>query len=82
MKHSPKNPREVDSLFRPIATDVRQTGSHRTYKFADGGILTVTQHTGEFGPKARRQIARLAVYYGLLTSGILVLLVVAGRMIA
>ena len=82
MKHSPKNPREVDSLFSPIATNIRQCGSHRTYKFSDGGILTVSQHAGEFGPKARRQIARLAVYYGLLTSGILVLLVVAGRMIA
>ena len=82
MKRAPVNPREVDSLFRPIATDVRQTGSHRTYRFDDGGILTVAQHAGEFGPKTRRQIARLAMYYGLL-GGILVLLVIAaGRMIA
>ena len=82
MKHSPKNPREVVSLFSPIATNIRQCGSHRTYKFSDGGILTVSQHAGEFGPKTHRQIARLAVYYGLL-GGILVLLVIAaGRMIA
>lgn len=76
MKHAPKNPREADRLFRPIAVEVRQNGtSHRVYKFADGGMLTVAQHPGEFGPKTKRQIYRLAMYYGLLAFVILALVV-------
>ena len=79
-KHAPRNPRETDSLFAPIAVSIRQNGtSHRVYKFADGGMLTVAQHTGEFGPKTRRQILRLAVFYGLLA---LVILAVMVRVIA
>jgi len=75
-KHAPRTPREADNLFRPIAVEVRQNGtSHRVYKFADGGMLTVSQHVGEFGPKTRRQIYRLAVFYGLLALVILALVV-------
>jgi len=79
MKRSPRNPREADSLFRKIAISITQSGSHRTYRFADGGMLTVAQHNGGFGPKTRRQIERLAVFYGLLA---LIILAVVVRVIA
>ena len=82
MKHPPRNPREADNLFRPIATSTRQSGSHRTYVFPDGGILTVSQHAGEFGPKTKRQLYRLAVYYGLLAIVLVVAASVIGGMIA
>jgi len=42
-------------------------------------MLTVAQHNGDFGPKTRRQIERLAVFYGLL---VLIILAVVVRVIA
>lgn len=53
-------PREVETILRSLGfEEVRQRGSHKQYRHADGRATTVPHHAGrDISPILLRQIAR------------------------
>ena len=71
-KHNPNTPREFCDLFSTVATDVWQSGSHKTHKMPDGRLVTVACHNRELPTGTRCKLAKVAKYYGLLAMVIIV----------
>lgn len=72
-KHNPADSREACALLDRCerVVDTRQSGSHKTYKFDDGGIVTLScGHRGEFSPSVRRRVTALLIFYGAIAAGI------------